>query len=284
MARPNGSIMLSVVLRYIHRQCCPERPRVQGHQRPPPATADVTPLSSACEISTLNRIGEHVTGNTDPAVLDVYDPLRLAELLAIRLCHDLSGPLGTLMGALELVADDPEMAGEALPLAGEVSTALGRRLRLFRAAWGGATPSLSVAEFAALVEGIQARRWRVDVDGLDPAGRFSTAAARLALNVVLLAIESLPGGGTVALAGNPAGEVLVTIAGPRAAWPTGFAAYLGDEALAWQALHVAEGVEAARGLQAWLTALIARTSGLRLSFLIAPTAEAAPPLLLSLGG
>jgi hypothetical protein len=77
--------------------------------------------------------------------------------------------------------------------------------------------------------------------------------------------------------------VLVTIAGPRAAWPAGFAAYLGDEALAWQALHAAEGVEAARGLQAWLTALIARTSGLRLSFLMAPTAEAAPPLLLSLG-
>ena len=33
--------------------------------------------------------------------------LHLAELLAVRLCHDLSGPLGTLMGALELLAEDP---------------------------------------------------------------------------------------------------------------------------------------------------------------------------------
>jgi histidine phosphotransferase ChpT len=144
-----------------------------------------------------------VTGKTDAAVPDSCDSLRLAELLAIRLCHDLSGPLGTLMGALELVADDPGMAAEALPLAGEVSTALGRRLRLLRAAWGGATPSLSVAEFAALVEGMPARRWRLDLNGLDPAGRFSPAAARLALNVVLLAAESLPGGGTAALAGIP---------------------------------------------------------------------------------
>ena len=224
-----------------------------------------------------------MTGNTDTAVLDANDSLRLAELLAIRLCHDLSGPLGTLMGALELVADDPEMAGEALPLAGEVSIALGRRLRLFRAAWGGATPSLSVPEFAALVEGMQARRWRFDLSGLDPDGRFAPPAARLALNVVLLAAEAMPGGGTAMLAGNPAGDVLVTIAGPRAAWPSGFAAYLGDEALAWQALHAAEGLEASRGLQAWLTALIARSLGLRMAFLMAPTAEAAPPLLLSLG-
>jgi len=225
-----------------------------------------------------------VTDKAETAVTDAHDPLRLAELLAIRLCHDLSGPLGTLMGVLELVADDPGMADEVLPIAGEVSTALGRRLRLFRAAWGGATPSLSVAEFAALVEGLDARRYRFDLSGLDPAGRFSPAAARLALNVALLAAEALPGGGTAVLAGDPAGEVLVTLAGPRAAWPTGFAAYLGDETLAWQALRAADGVDASRGLQGWLTALIARGSGLRVAFLMAATAEAAPPLLLSLGG
>ena len=214
----------------------------------------------------------------------MHDPLRLAELLAIRLCHDLSGPLGTLMGTLELVADDPAMAAEALPLAGEVSVALGRRLRLFRAAWGGATPSLSVAEFAALVEGMQTRRSRFDLSGLDPAGRFSPAAARLALNVALLAAEALPVGGAAMLAGDPAGDVLVAIDGRRAAWPAGFTASLGDPSLAWQALRGAEGVDGARGLQGWLTALIARSSGLRLSFLVAATAEAAPPLLLNLGG
>ena len=45
------------------------------------------------------------------------DPLRLAEMLAIRLCHDLSSPLGTLMGALELASEDVESSAEALRLA-----------------------------------------------------------------------------------------------------------------------------------------------------------------------
>jgi histidine phosphotransferase ChpT len=229
------------------------------------------------------RIGGQVTDRTDIAVDHEYDPLRLAELLAIRLCHDLSGPLGTLMGTLEMVAEDPAAAGEALPIAGDVSTALGRRLKLLRAAWGGTTPALSVGEFAALVEGVP-RRWRFELGGLDPAGRFSPAGARLALNVALLAAEALPVGGAAMLAGDPAGDVLVAIDGRRAAWPAGFTASLGDPSLAWQALRGAEGVDGARGLQGWLTALIARSSGLRLSFLVAATAEAAPPLLLNLGG
>jgi histidine phosphotransferase ChpT len=210
--------------------------------------------------------------------------LRLAEVLAIRLCHDLSGPLGTLMNALELAVDDPQSAAEALPLAANVSAALGRRLRLLRAAWGGATSSLSVGEFSALAQGAQVRRGRIDLQGLDPAARFSPPAARLALNVVLLAAEALPGGGTAAFSGNPAADVVVTLAGPRAAWPSGFAAYLGDESLACQALRSGDEGQASRGLQAVLTALIARASGIRLSLLLSQNAEAVPPLLMNFAG
>ena len=212
------------------------------------------------------------------------DALRLAELLAVRLCHDLSGPLGTLMGALELVAEDPATAAEALPLAGEVSTALGRRLRLLRAAWGGATGPLSFDEFAALADGIQLRRGRLDLEGLDRTARFSSAAGRVALNALLLAAESMPGGGTASFSGDPASEILVTIAGPRAAWPPGFAASVGNPALARQALRAGDDGQASRALQAPLTVLIAEAAGVRLSLLMAPTAEAAPPLLLNFTG
>nr|WP_283949460.1 histidine phosphotransferase family protein [Limobrevibacterium gyesilva] len=152
-----------------------------------------------------------------------------------------------------------------------------------RAAWGGATPPLGVSELAAMAEGLpQGRRVGVDLSGLDPALRLPPAAARLTLNVLMLAAESLPGGGVAALSSDPRGDVLATIAGPRAAWPAGFAAFLADEAQAWGALDATRDLEVSRGLQAPLTALIAHASGLRLSLLMAPAAEAAPPLLLRL--
>jgi histidine phosphotransferase ChpT len=207
------------------------------------------------------------------------DRLRLAELLAGRLCHDLSGPLGTLMGSLELMSEEPETAEEALSLASEVSVTLGRRLRLLRAAWGGAVAPLAVEELRSLAAGLpQAHRISLQLDRLVPSARFPPVAARLVLNLMLLAAESLPAGGAIALAGDPEGEVQVSILGLRAAWPAGLAAYLADEERAWAALG-GESAETLRGLQAPLTALVARTGGLRLAMLMARETEAAPPLV-----
>ena len=127
------------------------------------------------------------------------------------------------------------------------------------------------------------RRVRLDLTGLVPGSAFPPPAARVILNLVLLAAESLPGGGTVALSGSSADSILVTIAGPRAAWPAGFATWLHDESAAWEAM-----VADPRRLQAPLTALLARGLGLRLSMLMPAgpvgDAEVSPPLLLSLHG
>lgn len=212
------------------------------------------------------------------------DPLRLAELLAARLCHDLSGPLGTLMSALELATEDVAEATEALALANEVSVTMGKRLRLLRAAWGTTTPSMGATELRAMAEGMQrGRRLQLDFDALDPTRSFTPPAARVMLNVLLLAMESLPSGGMVGLAGDPCGDVVVTIAGPRAAWPPRLAGFLADESQAWQALHNGEDIDVSRGLLPLVTALLAHTAGLRLSLLMAAVVETAPPLLLRLG-
>ena len=209
--------------------------------------------------------------------------LHLAELLAVRLCHDLSGPLGTLMGALELLSEDPETAAEAVPLAGDMSAMLGKRLRLLRAAWGKSAPELDVASLHGLLEGLPAiHRLRFDFSGLDAAVSFAPAGSRVVLNVLLLAAECLPGGGVVALAGNARREVIATISGARAAWPTGLAAVLADPDRAWDMLSRTEGLDASRLMQGPLTALVAQAAGCRLAMLMAPGAEAAPPLLLSL--
>ncbi len=78
--------------------------------------------------------------------------------------------------------------------------------------------------------------YRLDASGLSADTVLSSAMAQVVLNVLLLAAESLPRGGTVALVDAAEGEMLATLAGPRAAWPEGFAACLTDEAAAWAAL------------------------------------------------
>ena len=200
--------------------------------------------------------------------------VRLAELLATRLCHDLAGPLGGLNMALAEVPRD----AEALPLALDAMRNLKLRFALLRAAWGEAQPELGAAQLVELARGLpNAARLQLVID-LRPAGAvFAPLAGRAALNLLLLAAECLPRGGRLALSGEPGGQMLLSLAGPRAAWPAGFAGLLAEPATAWTALHDADGV---RALQAPLTVLLAAEAGARGSLLLARVAETAPQLLM----
>jgi histidine phosphotransferase ChpT len=202
------------------------------------------------------------------------DPLRLAELLCARMSHDLSGTIGTLAGALEML-DDPSVATEALALANQAATELRRRLELQRAAWGPTGAPLDLAALRHLGEGLpHASRCTIDVSSLPKDTVFTPPFARATLNLVLLAVEALNGSGEVTLVGSDT-DLIVAIAGPRAAWPAGLAGCLASEAGAWTA------VKDARSLQMPLTALLARALGLQLSLLMpAGPGGPAPPLRL----
>ncbi len=210
----------------------------------------------------------------------IADPLRLSELVALRLCHDFGGLLGTLTGALELCADAAGPSSE-LATATEAASELTARLQLLREAWAGDGSGLDLRGLQALARGLPgAHRVRLDVSALPPDAAFPPSMARLLLNVLLLSAESLPRGGTVGLAAAGGQDVLVTISGPRAGWPPGLAASLTDQAAAsaWAALT------GPRTLMAPLVALLASQLGIRLSILL-PTGRSRraspPPLLLS---
>jgi hypothetical protein len=95
------------------------------------------------------------------------------------------------------------------------------------------------------------------------------------LNLLLLAAEALPAGGEIGVSGD-ADDLVVALAGPRAAWPQGLPACLADPAEAWRALHVP------RRLQLGLVALLAPRLGCRISLLMTPGAPGgALPLRLS---
>ena len=209
------------------------------------------------------------------------DMLQLAELLASRLCHDFAGPLGALVGILD-VAREEHRQSETVALAEQTAGEMAKRLKLLRAAWGYASEELDVAalhDHAVVLTG--SRGIDLDLSGLAPSAVFSPPIARLVLNILLLAVESLSGKGKIALSGSPDAELLITIAGPRAAWPEGFAACLANPAVAAAAIAKA----GPRELQAPLTALLVQAHGWRLAMLIpaGPSGDedTAPPLLLA---
>lgn len=130
--------------------------------------------------------------------------LALAESMAARLCHDLVGSVGAVANGVELLADsrsrpDPEVVDLVAQSARQAS----RRLQAFRVAYGTGNALPGSGMFAevrrlanALCEG-----GRVTLDWTAPDTTLENAAtkeaARLLLNTVLMAIDTLPRGGTV---------------------------------------------------------------------------------------
>jgi histidine phosphotransferase ChpT len=185
------------------------------------------------------------------------ESLRLAECLCARLCHEMAGALGALMGSLDLAREDEAMAGDAMALASQTGHALVARLRLLRAAWVGDGMPLGLARLAELAGGLADRRIELDLAALAPATLFDPAVGRVVLNLVLLGAEALPTGGTVWLE-RVERELVLGVTGPRVEWPPGLAASLAGEAA----------IEGPRGMQAPLTVLLARAAGLDLSLMM----------------
>ncbi|WP_439576505.1 histidine phosphotransferase family protein [Elioraea sp.] len=158
-----------------------------------------------------------------------------AELVCSRLTHDLSGPLATISGAVELLSlDDPASRQEAMELAGEATAQLAHRLKYLRAAWGAGGQELTVAAIAAMADGVLAGG-RATLDAARVAGpdRPLGALGRVLLNALMVAAEALPRGGTIVCAGDPETQLVLKPVGDGAAWPGGLAGLIaGDDPLA----------------------------------------------------
>jgi histidine phosphotransferase ChpT len=192
------------------------------------------------------------------------DTIRLVELICARLCHDLGGLIGTVGNAIDMVDEEAGGENEVVAFASSAAKALVERLRLMRAAWGPEADPLPLPKLFALVTSpLAARRIVFDAGALPVACVFPAPTARVLLNLILLAADSLPRGGTIVLLGEP-DDLIVRIDGPGGGWPAGLAGVMGDEDAAIAALT---GV---RSVQMPLTALLALSRALRLSPILGP--------------
>lgn len=146
------------------------------------------------------------------------DELTLASLLVSRLMHDLAASAGAVSNGVEMVKEEGADAG-AIELLEFSAGETVRRLEFFRLAFG-AAGGLGVrqpldearAKTRAFFEG---RRVRVEW-AAGTAADAPQPVVKTILNLVLLAAEALPKGGTVTVAVED-GRIGVTAAGSAAA-------------------------------------------------------------------
>ena len=163
--------------------------------------------------------------------------LRVFHLLCAKLCHDLISPVGAVSNGVELLRDmGPEDADEILGLIGDSSGKAADRLKYFRVAYGLASDSVrSDAEAKEIAKGMMAGHgitldWPLDAAMVMP---IAEERVKLFLNVLLLAAEALPRGGTLAVRLSDAGggmRIQVEAAGEKANLPPETLAGLADQA------------------------------------------------------
>ena len=139
--------------------------------------------------------------------MDIQLDSRVVELLCARLCHDVIGPVAAINNGVELVTEfGDEMQGEALELIGESAKKASGLIQLYRVAFGsargaeGTGADLDDAR-AQAIEALATDKivvdWPAVASGED--ADMPSKAVKLIVNMVMLAVEVLPGSGEVAV-------------------------------------------------------------------------------------
>jgi histidine phosphotransferase ChpT len=203
-----------------------------------------------------------------PITLEALD---LAALLCSRVCHDLISPVGAVVNGLEVLEEgkDEETRTFALDLIKKSSQQASARLQFCRLAFGaagsaGAAIDLGDAQGVArgfLEDGKTRLEWNLPRELL-PKNRV-----KLLLNLLLLAGQTIPRGGTLRV--DPVGEgqamsFRITATGQNARVPQAVPGLLAGEP-AGQTVD-------SHAIQPFYTGLLARSCGLGVS--LSPEGEA----------
>lgn len=184
---------------------------------------------------------------------------RIMELLFSHLCHELISPVTAVNNGLELVAeDDPGIVAEAIGLIRQSAAEAARKLQFYRLAYGQASgfeQARGLVQARELSQGLfKGSRIALTWNDGDAGGvAADKQSVKLLLNLIGLAREALPRGGTIAVAlsrRSPSLEAIVACQG------TG--ARLSPEIQAAMAADGDAGALTARTVHAYLVAWLDR--------------------------
>lgn len=131
------------------------------------------------------------------------DELEFAALLVSRVCHDLVSPVGAVVNGLEVLEDerDAAMRAEALKLVASSAEQAAARLQFARIAFGAAGSAgaeLDLGEIGRTIKSFM-HGGKIEIDWKAAHVNWPKNWAKLLMNATLLAADSLPRGGKVAV-------------------------------------------------------------------------------------
>jgi histidine phosphotransferase ChpT len=188
------------------------------------------------------------------------DQLDLAALLCSRVCHDLISPVGAIVNGLEVLDDNPKPEDRdfALDLIRKSARTASARLQFCRLAFGaagsaGAQIDLGDAQTMArghIEDAKTTIAWNL------PRVLLPKNRVKLLLNILVIAQQTIPRGGTLTVDPIGEGETMafrVTAAGLNARVPQNMADMLAGQS------HAAD----AHAVQPYYTRLLAEACGLK---------------------
>jgi histidine phosphotransferase ChpT len=214
------------------------------------------------QVRAVAPIQEHLmsgTSSTGPAP----DTLELAALLCSRVCHDLISPVGAIVNGLEVLDDNPKPEDRdfALDLIRKSAKTASARLQFCRLAFGAAGSAgaqidlgdaLNMAK-GHIEDGKCTIAWNL------PRLLLPKNRVKLLLNMLIIAQQTIPRGGTLTVDPIGEGEAMafrVTAAGLNARLPQNIVTLLSSD----QGPSVD-----AHAVQPYYTRLLAESCGLKVT-------------------
>jgi histidine phosphotransferase ChpT len=194
-----------------------------------------------------------------PIALNALD---LAALLCSRVCHDLISPVGAIVNGLEVMEEDQDEETQkfALDLIKKSSQQASAKLQFCRLAFGAAGSSgaqVDLGDAEKVARGLLAADDKIKLVWNLPRELTAKNRAKLLLNMVLIAVGTIPRGGTLTVDAVDDGKGFCITA-------TGLNARVAEATPELLAGSPARGVDA-HAIQPVYTGILARDCGLNVS-------------------
>lgn len=180
-----------------------------------------TPRRASGEVGELTEAFVQTVRDLDQSRADLVRASKLAVLgeLAAVMAHEIRTPIGILRSSAQMLAREPDLSGEARELTGFIESETDRLNRLVSTLLDSArlrAPKLQPADVHAIIRhsadllALQAEkkgiRIRLDLDAVPSVVELDTEQmTQVLLNLVLNALQILPGGGQVAISARQHG-------------------------------------------------------------------------------